>query len=93
VNKPDPPNPTLKEFREILINDHDCFVDPPPANSYSTRQLNFINRKIKDGTIYQCPPFPMNDDEIVSKELALWVCRQLHIYPAKIPFLSHIAIL
>jgi len=92
VNKPDPPLPTLAEFREILVAKHDCFTEPPPSNNYSIRQLNIIKRRA-DGTIYECPSFPMNDDERVTIEFALWVCRHLHILSMKIPFLSHIAIL
>jgi hypothetical protein len=93
VNKPDAPLPTLAEFREILITKHNCFTELPPKNNYSRRQLNIIKREADDGTIYECPAFPMNDDEHVTKDFAIWVCLQLGIYPAKIPFLSHIAIL
>lgn len=88
MNQPDPPYPTLAVFRAILIKDHGCFAERPPANlAYSPRQINILKRKTEDGTILECPPFPMDDNELMTRGMSIYICRHLRILPAKLNFL------
>ena len=83
MSRPDPPYPTFAVFRAILVLNHGCFVEPPPQNlAYSPRQFNILKRRAKDGTVFECPPFPMNDDEVMTLGMIMYICRHL-----RIPFL------
>lgn len=75
MNAPNPGYPTLAELKVILIRDFKCWIDPPPKNlAYSPKPLTIFKRKT---------------DEHIDREIALYICRRLHIYPAKLTFISN----
>jgi len=82
VNAPDPVYPTLKQLKAILVNDFGCSIEPTPHNlRYSPKPITIFSRKVGDET-FTCPPLVMNDDEQRDREIALYICRHLRIYPA-----------
>jgi hypothetical protein len=87
VNAPDPLYPTLAELKVILTRDFDCWIDPPPKNlAYSPKPFTIFKVKRGDEVLLECP-LMLNDNERIDREIALYVCRKLRIYPGKLTFI------
>jgi len=90
VNAPDPVYPTLGELKDILTRDFKCWIEPPPKNlAYSRKPCTIIKRRDGDGNELTTPPYFLADNERVDREFALNICRHLHIYPARLNFISN----
>ena len=88
MNAPQPPYPTFAQFRQILIDRFRCTVDPPIPNLvYSPTQITTFRRKV--GSVECEWTAYMDDDETITREIALAACRRLRIYPGYLNFLPN----
>jgi hypothetical protein len=88
VNAPDPLYPTFAQFRDILTQRFRCIIDPPIPNLvYSPVTITTFRRTV--GGVEVTWTAYMNDDEMMTRELAIAVCRRLRIYPGSLTFLNN----
>jgi hypothetical protein len=89
VNAPDPLYPTLAELKILLVRDFNCWIDPPPKQiAYSPRPFTIFKRKTGDGDVLDCP-LMMRDDERIDREIAIYICGRLRIYPGRLTFITN----
>jgi hypothetical protein len=86
LTKPDPPYPTFAEFRDILVNERHCQIEPPIPNlKYSPKPVTTFTRTV-GGVEVEWQAF-LNDDDRITAEIALGACRALRMLPQTLNFL------
>lgn len=78
VKTPSVPLPTFKEFRNILIRDFACKVEPPIRNLvYGPKRVTLMSRVVEESELewLVC----LGDHERITGEIALNACRCLQI--------------
>ncbi len=80
MNRNPAPLPTFAEFRDILVRDFACQIEPPIRNlAYAQKRMTFLTR-IVDGARCEWVAC-IEDHDRITGELALNACRRLQINP------------
>jgi hypothetical protein len=83
MNRTPTPLPTFAEFRDILVRDFGCQIEPPPRNlSYGEKRITFLTRIVGDQQ-YEWVAC-IDDHDRITGELALNACRHLQIDPENV---------
>jgi hypothetical protein len=78
VDRHPAPLPTFAQFRNILIRDFQCHVEPPIRNLiYVEKRITLLTRTVDD-VQYEWLTC-MDENERITGELALNACRHLQI--------------
>ena len=83
MKRPSVPLPTFKEFRDILIRDFECRIEPPIRNlTYGPKRVTLVSRIVDESEFewLAC----LSDQERITGEIALNACRCLQIPPEQV---------
>jgi len=83
VKKHSVPLPTFKEFRDILVRDFECQIEPPIRNLiHNPKRVTLVIRIVEESEFewLVC----LSDQERITGEIALHACRCLQIPPEQV---------